>query len=334
MKYLIVILSVFFAVSCSTLETRQSNTDAANMELLKVNTKSKDVAYLSGEKALMEGNFKSAYDAFSESKVDDAVFYKALSAMNMGETTEAVSLFIKSADAQIKEAESYFNLGLIYYSMDERDISINFMSKTLKIEPLHEGANYFMGSVKYKDGIYKQAEQFYKNVLKSNPKSPDAVSALFYTLVNEEKNEEAWNLRNVMPSGDKELILNLLNLGNKLAHYDDVLSIIEKNKLNDKEFSKEKLKAFFALEKFGDAEKIIVSGILKDESKPVPIYVKKYSEMTFMVYLDKGALKAGIKSVSEFKEADIVCTATSVKELSTGKEFASLEELAAAMLKI
>lgn len=335
MKYLsFIIFLAFFALSCTTMETKTSNTDAANMKLLKANTKSKDAAYLSGEKAIVAGDYKSAYKFFGESKIEDAVFYKALSAMNLGESTEAISLFMKSAESSVKQAESYFNLGLIYYSMDDKETSFNFMSKALKLEPFHQGANYFMGSVKYKDGIYIQAEKFYKNVLKSDPKSPDAVSALFYTLVNENKNEEAWNLKDVVSLNDTELILNLLNIGNALAHNVDVVSIIDKNKFDGKEFMKEKLKALFAMEKFDNAKEILDKKYFTAEKRSIPLYVKKLSEITFMIYLDAGALKAGVKENSEFKEVDIELTDHSIKELSSGKEFFTIDQLVTAMLKM
>jgi type IV pilus assembly protein PilF len=80
--------------------------------------------------------------------------------------TEALKNLLEANKLDPKNPEIINNLAMAYYFKGEKDLAIEHLNQCLKIDSSNSDARMNLGSIYFKDGLFKEAEALYKFVLK------------------------------------------------------------------------------------------------------------------------------------------------------------------------
>ena len=229
--FLITLLMSVLVFSCSTAQKKESNDDK-NLKILNESVESTDDAFAKGKKELENGNTEIALELLKKSKYSEALFYIGYIQMQTGKIKEAEKSFKNCIQKNILKAESHYNLGLIYFETQDTESAATQMELTLKNQPKHTGALYFLGNISYIKGDMDKALIFYKKALKVEPESKDLWNAALAVLLNKQDFEKAWQIKeNVEPSADN--VKNLLIVAEKIGKYSEGVDFVPEKLKND-----------------------------------------------------------------------------------------------------
>ncbi|ASQ28987.1 hypothetical protein CDQ96_00825 [Borrelia miyamotoi] len=93
-----------------------------------------------------------------------------------GDYQGAISIYYSLADDKQSSAWSYYNLGIVYYSLGEYESSLRMFSYAKRDSDffLNFNINYNEGVIYYNQGLYRKAEIAFKEALRINPSSYNA----------------------------------------------------------------------------------------------------------------------------------------------------------------
>ncbi|BCR20781.1 tetratricopeptide repeat protein [Borrelia miyamotoi] len=93
-----------------------------------------------------------------------------------GDYQGAISIYYSLVDDKQSSAWSYYNLGIVYYSLGEYESSLRMFSYAKRDSDffLNFNINYNEGVIYYNQGLYRKAEIAFKEALRINPSSYNA----------------------------------------------------------------------------------------------------------------------------------------------------------------
>jgi tetratricopeptide (TPR) repeat protein len=131
----------------------------------------------------------------------------------------AIEFYEKAIETRQSVADSYCNIGIIYYQKEDNAKAVNYFTQCLKEEPRHHEAHYNLGNVYSELENFSLAEFHYKLSIEIDPgfanshynysllltsekKYPEAVYYLtnYLNLAKDQANESQYSLLNTLKS--------------------------------------------------------------------------------------------------------------------------------------
>ena len=123
----------------------------------------------------------------------DKLFLKGSSFYDNENYGEAVSAYKEAIKLNSTQWGYYFNLGLAYKKLEDREASIAAFQEALKLNPKSYSCYSELGEALAKNEDYGKAQSFYLKASELSPDDPDAFYNLGVVLTNLGNTEEAYN---------------------------------------------------------------------------------------------------------------------------------------------
>ena len=98
--------------------------------------------------------------------------------------------------------ENYYELGVLFYNLNNMDKATGFFKKSIASNPKHEDSYYHLGQVYYKAASYSDAKQAFINTMKLNPNNYKA--HYFLGLVLRQQGDYEWAIKEFETSQKSE----------------------------------------------------------------------------------------------------------------------------------
>jgi len=89
--------------------------------------------------------------------------------------------------------ENFFELGMIYYNMNQMDKALNYLKKSASLNSKHDRSFFYLGQIYYKNAVYADAKQCFLNTIKIDPSNYQA--HYFLGLVLRQQGDYEWALK-------------------------------------------------------------------------------------------------------------------------------------------
>ncbi|MBI9108036.1 MAG: tetratricopeptide repeat protein [Spirochaetales bacterium] len=149
--------------------------------------------YSNIEKLIADGDQDSAVKEFEKINNDDSETVLAYAGllMSAGEYQRATDQLIGLLEREPYNADAYFNLALVMGLQDLSDEQIEFLEKSIAIDPHHSGALSIRGSIYLSDSKLKKASEYFERALDSDPDNIIALTGYGSALIRQEEYERA-----------------------------------------------------------------------------------------------------------------------------------------------
>ncbi len=127
----------------------------------------------------------------------------------------AKSGYLKAIGAEENVADAYCNLGIIEFQQDHQALAIDYLSRSLEINPRHFEAHYNLANVYGEIGNYKLAKAHYGISIQLEPEFANSYFNLGLTLAMNKEYEEAIvaleKYLQLSPNEDQSAIITVLD---------------------------------------------------------------------------------------------------------------------------
>ncbi|QFP42138.1 tetratricopeptide repeat protein [Borrelia miyamotoi] len=144
-----------------------------------------------------------------------------------GDYQGAISIYYSFADDKQSSAWSYYNLGIVYYSLGEYESSLRMFSYAKRDSDLflNFNINYNEGVIYYNQGLYRKAEIAFKEALRINPSSYNAKYNLELAIIKKRTIPD--NLENLNIKRNQSFIENNENFLRYVENLERVLWVMK-----------------------------------------------------------------------------------------------------------
>ena len=128
-----------------------------------------------------------------EKNTSQAYFIKGYAYKENGDSTKAVTQFLKTIEVNPDHFEAYMQLGLMFSNRNNK-IAIDYLNSALNLNPKSIEANYALGMFLQENGKQDEAIKAYKNIISINPSYREAYYNIGYIYLEYKKDfKEALN---------------------------------------------------------------------------------------------------------------------------------------------
>jgi protein O-GlcNAc transferase len=148
-----------------------------------------------------------------------------------GRYKKAVSFFVKAAEHDQESFQAFFNLGLTYEKLNEKDLALKCYERVLLIDPHDFEALNNAGNIYLKDGDYEKAEVYLNKAVDVNPKFTEGLYNLAVCNQLQNKDTEAVRIYKKLAiiSPRNEKVYNNLGISyQKLGENDKAIKYYQK----------------------------------------------------------------------------------------------------------
>ena len=121
----------------------------------------------------------------------DKLFIKGSNAYEKGLYEDAAAAYTEAIELNDTQWGYFFNLGLAYKKLENREASVKAFQEALKLNPDSYSCNSELGEATAKNEDYEQAKSFYLRATELSPNDPDAFYNLGVVMTNLGNSEEA-----------------------------------------------------------------------------------------------------------------------------------------------
>ncbi len=135
-------------------------------------------------------------------------FLRALTKQRNGNTQDAVFDLKKSLKIEPNNPDVLFWICLLYFFAGKIDAARPLVERLLQVDPLTPINNYMPGVVDWFDGKHPESVFPFKKAFEMDPNNPHIQFWYAYILANNNRNEEALEILNLLPDEAPEVPLN------------------------------------------------------------------------------------------------------------------------------
>ncbi len=270
-----------------TLETKIENVFSN-----KNNPDSPVYHYELGEKYLIEGKYKEAFEEFKKALKLDYKFLKAFGGMakvlmKKGKLKEAEEVLNEALKINPNYIEGNQLLGEIYLQMNKDDKALEYLKKAYNLNPKNTERTLKIGDIHVKRNEIEEAEKYFENALKYEKDKANALIKISDILLKYGKYEKAENILSDLTEEYPDMLIayNRLGIalrkqgkfGEALAAYNKALIYYDK----DPNIYYNIGRTYFEMKKYDDARKYFNKALeLKPDFKEAEEALKLLDKIT------------------------------------------------------